>query len=61
MEISPSLFDLEESVNVSQERVDKQANDILERYDEMVQQFREAFTKGGNSPTERQQIIQRRE
>lgn len=45
MEISPSLFDLEESGNVSKERVNQQASEILRRYDEMVRQVRDKITK----------------
>lgn len=40
MEISPSLHDLEESVNVSNDRVNKQADDILKLYDEMLRRFK---------------------
>ena len=57
MELSASLFDLEESDNLSEERVKKQALEILKSYDEKVRLFREASTKVESTPIERQQII----
>lgn len=45
MEISPSLFDLEESPDVSQQHVREVADDILKRYRERIDNPAQAEVK----------------
>jgi len=41
MEISPSLFELEEGTSVSIQRVEELANEIIRRYDNVVEKLKE--------------------
>ncbi|HKR61459.1 MAG TPA: hypothetical protein VJS64_17360 [Pyrinomonadaceae bacterium] len=61
MEISPSLFDLEESGKVSAEGIKRQVYEILKNYDESVRRLRGNITDVGRPTVEKQGVTEIKE